>query len=69
MPNGPVKAPLTTPQTITFGLGLTPSDNLTISADFQYVGWESYDKLEVTFEEYDLDPQTPGQQNVTSNCR
>lgn len=69
LPNGPVKAPLTTPQTITFGLGLTPSDNLTISADFQYVGWESYDKLEVTFEEYDLDPQTPGQQNVNSTPR
>lgn len=69
LPNGPIKAPLTTPQNITFGIGLTPADGLIISADFQWVGWSSYDKLEVTFEEYDLDPQTAGNQNVSSTPR
>lgn len=68
-PNGPVKAPLTTPQNITFGIGLTPSECLTVSADFQYVGWSSYDKLEVTFENYDLDPTTPEKENVQSADR
>lgn len=68
-PNGPIKAPLTTPQNITLGIGLTPSEALTIGADFQWVGWSSYDKLEVTFDEYDLDPATAGQQNVLSTPR
>lgn len=56
-PNGPITAPLTTPQNITFGIGLMPSEKLTLSADFQYVGWSSYDKLEVTFEEYPTSDQ------------
>lgn len=69
LPNGPVKAPLTTPQNLTFGIGLYPTEGLIISADFQWVGWSSYDKLEVTFENYDLDPQTAGNQNVSSTPR
>ncbi len=54
-PNGDIAAPLTTPQNITVGLAYMPKDNLTLTADFQYVGWSSYDKLEVTFANYDLD--------------
>lgn len=69
LPHGAIKAPLTTPQNVTFGIGLTPSEDLTLSADFQWIDWTSYDKLEVTFEEYDLDPQTPGDQNVQSADR
>ena len=65
-PNGDVTAPLTTPQNITFGLGIMPSPDLTLAADFQYVGWSSYDKLEITFSNYDLDPTTPGMQGVES---
>lgn len=52
LPNGGISADLTTPQNITFGVGLMPTENLTISADFQYVGWSSYDKLEVNFDEW-----------------
>ena len=51
-PNGKAKAPITTPMNITFGLGWMASDQVTVTADFQYVGWSSYDKLEITFEEY-----------------
>ncbi len=51
-PTGPVKAPLTTPQNITFGVGIMPNEAVTISADFQYVGWSSYDKLEVNFDDW-----------------
>ncbi|HET54313.1 MAG TPA: hypothetical protein ENN33_03745 [Ignavibacteria bacterium] len=69
LPNGGIKAPLTTPQNVTFGIGLYPSKDLTLSADFQWIDWTSYDKLEVTFDDYDLDPQTPGQQNVQSADR
>ena len=68
-PNGNISAPLTVPQNITLGVGFTPSTELTLAADFQYVAWSSYDKLEVTFENYDLSPQTPGIQNVASSDR
>ena len=68
-PNGPITAPLTTPQNITFGVGYMPDSKWTIGADFQYVGWESYDKLEITFEDYDTDPFTAGNQNVSSTPR
>ena len=68
-PNGDITAPITTPQNITFGLAYMPQDNLTFTADFQYVGWSSYDKLEVTFANYDLDAKTAGVQNVQSAVR
>lgn len=58
-PNGDITASLKTPQNITLGLGFTPSPDLTLAADFQYVGWSSYDKLEITFKEY------PSAQNPT----
>ncbi len=51
-PNGKAKAPLTTPMSVTFGLGWMASEKVNVTADFQYVGWSSYDKLEITFEEY-----------------
>ena len=54
LPSGDIEAPLTVPMNATIGLALHPSSALTISADFQYVGWSSYDKLEVTFTESDL---------------
>jgi len=49
LPSGSITAPLTLPDNITLGIGVFPSKVLKISADFQYVGWSSYDKLEVTF--------------------
>jgi len=52
LPNGPITAPLTTPENITLGIALKPLKNFTLTADYQYVGWDSYDKLEVEFQEY-----------------
>ena len=49
IPKGNITAELTTPQNITGGIAVDVSDKLKLSADFQYVGWSSYDKLEVTF--------------------
>ncbi len=69
-PNGDITAPLTTPQNITFGLAYMPQKDLTLTADFQYIGWKSYDKLEVTFATYDLDLNPAnGQQNVSTAIR
>lgn len=66
-PNGDITAPLTTPQNATLGIAYKASDNVTVTADFQYVGWSSYDKLQVTFANYDLDLNPAnGLQNVQS---
>ncbi|MCX6167856.1 MAG: outer membrane protein transport protein [Ignavibacteriales bacterium] len=56
-PNGDITASLTTPQNLTFGLAYMASDNFTTTFDFQYVGWSSYDKLAVTFANYN--PASP----------
>jgi long-chain fatty acid transport protein len=58
-PTGNITAPLTTPMNITFGLGWLASEKVNVTADFQYVGWSSYDKLEVTFTEYAPPGGTP----------
>ena len=51
LPAGAISAPLETPQNLTFGLAYQVMDKLLVSADYQYVGWSSYDKLSVTFED------------------
>jgi long-chain fatty acid transport protein len=53
IPSGDITAPLTLPYNATVGIALHPSSALTVSADFQYVGWSSYDKMEITFTEQD----------------
>jgi len=50
LPAGNISAEVTMPMDITLGAAYFPSKNLTITADFQYVGWSSYDKLAVDFE-------------------
>ena len=64
LPYGPISADLTTPQNITFGVGIMPNEAVTISADFQYVGWSSYDKLEIDFDDW-ANPLT-GEQRLSS---
>ncbi len=49
LPKGKIKSSLTTPLNITFGAAYTPIEQFTFTADFQYVGWSSYDKLVVDF--------------------
>ena len=51
IPSGNIEAPLTLPMNVTLGLAYKTSDALTLSGDFQYVGWSSYDKMEITFTE------------------
>lgn len=48
-PKGDISAPLTTPMNLTVGGAYRLSDATLVSADFQYNGWSSYDKLAVTF--------------------
>lgn len=53
LPNGDVTAALTTPMNIAGGIALQVSEALLLSADFQWIGWSSYDSLKVNF----IDPQ------------
>jgi len=49
LPQGDISSSITTPQNITVGAAFTPNKKITLTADFQYVGWSSYDKLAVDF--------------------
>ena len=49
LPQGPITAELTTPQNIAVGIAVNVTDKIQLSADYQFVGWSSYDKLEVVF--------------------
>ena len=49
LPNGNLNASITTPMYFNVGAALKVNKNLTISTEFQYVGWSSYDTLKVNF--------------------
>ncbi len=49
-PEGKGKAKLTMPFDLRLGVSYNAMENLTLNADFQYVGWESYKELAVDFE-------------------
>jgi long-chain fatty acid transport protein len=49
LPNGDITANLTTPFNLAFGVAYDVMPELKFSADFQYVGWSSYDTLAVDF--------------------
>jgi long-chain fatty acid transport protein len=63
LPNGGVAAPFTTPTNLTVGIACMPNDKWTITADYQWVGWSSFDKIQITFDTYDLS-SSPGVQNT-----
>lgn len=48
-PNGPGVAKLTMPYDFRFGISYDAMSNLTLNADFQFVGWQSYKELAVDF--------------------
>jgi long-chain fatty acid transport protein len=49
LPTGDITADLTTPLNLTFGAAYDVLPELKISADYQYVGWSSYDYLNIKF--------------------
>jgi len=48
-PNGDITAELTTPMNIVGGIAVQVIPQLMLSADFQWIGWSSYDTLAVDF--------------------
>ncbi len=54
LPSGGISSTITTPLNITFGIAVKPVHKLVVAADFQYVGWSSYDKLSVNFKNANL---------------
>ncbi len=55
LPNGNVKAKLTTPDQLIFGLGYKITPDWIVAGDAQFVFWKTYDKLAADFE----DPKIP----------
>lgn len=53
LPNGGVVADLKTPMNIVGGIAIDIIPEFTLSADFQWVGWSSYDSLKVDFDNPD----------------
>ena len=51
VPNCDISADMSAPKNITFGCAYNPIPTWTISADFQYVGWASYDELVIEFDD------------------
>lgn len=49
LPNGDITAELTTPMNIVGGIAVQVIPQLLLSADFQWIGWSSYDTLAVDF--------------------
>lgn len=50
-PEGKAKTSITMPYDLRVGISTIPMENLTVNADFQYVGWSSYKELFVDFEQ------------------
>ncbi len=50
LPSGNITAELTTPQNFAFGVAVDVSSRVKLSAEYQFVGWSSYDTLAVDFE-------------------
>ncbi len=67
IPTGGIAANLTTPAGITIGTAFKPTSKLLLSFDYQWVGWSSYNKLEVTFN--DVTNPLTGKPLVSSSPR
>jgi len=55
LPKGDISAELTTPVNIQGGVAVRVIKQLQLSADFQWVGWSSYDTLAVDFKDPEYD--------------
>lgn len=51
-PKGDISATLVTPMNIVGGIAVDVTDRFKLSADYQFVGWSSYDELAVDFADY-----------------
>jgi long-chain fatty acid transport protein len=57
LPSGKTSAKLTTPVNLSVGVAYK-FDNLLLSCDYQYVGWSSYDSLNIKFNESNLESKS-----------
>jgi len=66
LPGGDVTLELTTPTTITAGVGYAISEKITLDVDYTWVGWSSFDKLVIDFAtETETSTGTPVQADQT----
>lgn len=57
LPKGDITAKLTTPMNLAFGIAYEIMPEFKVSADFQYIGWSSYDTLAIDFKDPKYDDQ------------
>ena len=58
-PIGDASASLELPATAFVGVAYTPIENLEVEADYQYIGWSSYDKLVIEFKKDGSKTESP----------
>lgn len=63
MLNGDITTKLTTPENITFGVAIKPLKKFILTADYQFVGWSSFDEIEIKYD--DLTVEDTGEVIVT----
>ncbi|MBI4428537.1 MAG: outer membrane protein transport protein [Ignavibacteriales bacterium] len=61
-PDGPGRTSIKTPATFFFGAAYKVLQNLSVEADYQFVGWSTFDQLK-----FDLDNGINGQKEVTAS--
>lgn len=54
------------PSNFNVGASFRPNEKLIVAAEFQYVGWQAYDKLVLTFNEAITIPGMPSMPNLTA---
>lgn len=56
IPHGNISSNLTVPENVTFGVAVMPTDKINLTTDVQYIGWSSYNKLVVNFQNSQYPP-------------
>jgi long-chain fatty acid transport protein len=65
LPQGPASASLELPATAFIGVAYKVMENLELEADYQFIGWSSYDTLKITFQSNGSSSASPKKYNDT----
>ncbi len=69
LPAGPVSTSITLPSTGFVGVAYFPMKNLELEADLQFIGWSSYDELDIQFKANNTTNVSPKKYNNTYMIR
>jgi long-chain fatty acid transport protein len=69
LPSGPVSTTITLPSTAFIGVAYSPLKDLQLEADYQYIGWSTYDELDIQFKANNTTAVSPKKYNNTYMIR